>query len=537
MNPKATTITHSQVRETNSRQPSWSSARKFGAPSRRPRATRISARKTALAKNVPESIAIAQPAPTAATSTPPSAAPPIDATFSAIRSNAFACWSRGSSTVCGTSPVEAGKKNANAVPPIACRTIKCQSSAFPVSSSSAVTACAEPVSTSEATITRFRGSRSAQTPPTSMKTSCGTIRAASTSPRSDAEPVRSRTANAIATGAIALPKNEIPRARKRRRNSRRASGPRRLRGLGTLVDVAPQPCVRLLERHRLRVHVYRVRIHRPQVGDGRRCELVLGGAARNALEPLVQAVVELVEMPPDVLGDAEVDQREPFGLTASELGDRRAPGLDVQVGRRRGREHGPCRGDPHAGGVARIERPVGAHEADVVARVARRREALEPDHLRPDDVDVGLGHGHDLAPEPLEVRPVQPARARDQLPRVDEVRRADPGGVNLGVGVLAHEHAGRARVIEVDVREQQMTDVFQGEAALGQPLPKRLGTRRRPAVEERRALGRVEQIAPDHALVAEVEEIERLDVHAAHRTSGGGDRPPPLDARAYWSAQ
>jgi hypothetical protein len=145
-----------------------------------------------------------------------------------MRKTAFACWSSEGSTVCGTSPVDAGKKNANPVPPIAWSTTRCQISALPVSSRAAVAACDPPVTRSATTITRWRGSRSAQTPPMSRKTSCGTIRAASTSPRSDAEPVRSRTAKASAIGAIALPRNEIPRARKRSRNSRLASGPKRL---------------------------------------------------------------------------------------------------------------------------------------------------------------------------------------------------------------------------------------------------------------------------------------------------------------------
>ena len=58
-----------------------------------------------------------------------------------MRRIAFACWRSGGSTVCGTSPVDAGKKNANAAPPIAWSTTRCQISALPVSSRTAVAAC------------------------------------------------------------------------------------------------------------------------------------------------------------------------------------------------------------------------------------------------------------------------------------------------------------------------------------------------------------------------------------------------------------
>src|SRR4051794_22740661 len=68
-------------------------------------------------------------------------------------------------------------------------------------------------------------------PPTRRKTTTGSDRAASTRPRSALDPVRSRTANASATFANALPTNEVVRPRKRRRKSRRPSGPARRRSI------------------------------------------------------------------------------------------------------------------------------------------------------------------------------------------------------------------------------------------------------------------------------------------------------------------
>ena len=53
--------------------------------------------------------------------------------------------------------------------------------------------------------------------------------------------------------------------------------------------------------------------------------------------------------------------------------------------------------------------------------------------------------------------------ARLQTARLDEMRCADPGHVDPERGVLAHESSCGAGVIEVDVGEQQMSDVAELE--------------------------------------------------------------------------
>ena len=58
---------------------------------------------------------------------------------------------------------------------------------------------------------RVRGRRSATTPPIARKRTIGIMRAASTMPSADAESVSCSTANASATGAMALPRNETQR--------------------------------------------------------------------------------------------------------------------------------------------------------------------------------------------------------------------------------------------------------------------------------------------------------------------------------------
>ena len=180
--------------------------------------------KRALRRKVAESTAIAQPGEETETITPPSAAPSTFVEFSASRRVAFACWISSGGTVCGTIPADAGKKNAVETPLRPPNRSSCQSSALPVRRRTATAPCVAPLAMLETTITLFRGSRSAHTPPIRRNTTWGTARAARTRPRSDFDPVRSMTANASAIGAIAFPRKEIARPAKSRRNSRSASG-------------------------------------------------------------------------------------------------------------------------------------------------------------------------------------------------------------------------------------------------------------------------------------------------------------------------
>jgi len=60
------------------------------------------------------------------------------------------------------------------------------------------------------------------------------------------------------------------------------------------------------------------------------------------------------------------------------------------------------------------------------------------------------------------------------------------------------------------VREEEVADVGKREAVRGEPGFERVDTRRRPAVEERRPVSRVEEIARDDVLATEMKEVNRL---------------------------
>src|SRR5207237_10207670 len=138
---------------------------------------------------------------------------------------------------------------------------------------------------------------------------------------------------------------------------------------------------------------------------------------------------------------------EPRRRAALELGQRPQPRVQVELGWRRGRQNGSVGLDADAGGIARIQRPVVAEIADVVARVAGSWKAVEAEHALADDVHVLARNGRELAPERVERGPVETSCAGLETCRVDEMRGAELGDVNLQGRMLADEHARGPSVV------------------------------------------------------------------------------------------
>ena len=181
---------HTHARERNSVQPARSSTSIVSAGPVSPRGRgRIRMRNAADTTKVAASSANAQPAPTPSTSAVASAGPANSATVCTTDVAALASCSIGSGTVCGTRPVNAGRKNASAAPNTASITTMCQISTAPVKINAASSACIVARIRSVATITRWRGSRSAHTPPSSRQPTNGIACAASTIPTSVGVPI------------------------------------------------------------------------------------------------------------------------------------------------------------------------------------------------------------------------------------------------------------------------------------------------------------------------------------------------------------
>ena len=90
------------------------------------------------------------------------------------------------------------------------------------------------------------------------------------------------------------------------------------------------------------------------------------------------------------------------------------------------------------------------------------------------------------------------------------MRRADFRDVHLKTRMLADERSGSAGVVEMDVREQQVADVGQGQAAFFEPLLEGGDAGRGPAVVERETVRGLEQVDADDALVALMVEVHRI---------------------------
>jgi len=224
---KTTKLFQSHERDVTSRQPSTSSRRKFSDTARAAWGMRSATRNPALATKLAESIPKTQPGPTVATRRPDTAGPNRLVALWVSPSSAFAFCSRAGLTVCGTSPVDAGPKNAEAAPNVAAVARNIQNVMNPEMSANAVKASTAARTTSEAIITSRRGSRSAQTPPASVNATRAIVNDASTSPSLVAEPPTSSTANASATGINASPNAEEVRASQTRRNGLSCNGPKR----------------------------------------------------------------------------------------------------------------------------------------------------------------------------------------------------------------------------------------------------------------------------------------------------------------------
>ncbi len=181
---------------------------------------------------------------------------------------------------------------------------------------------------------------------------------------------------------------------------------------------------------------------------------------------------------------------------ALDLVDRSLPGLEVDVGGRSRREDVAAGDDPDTGRVARIESAGAVDVADVVRRVAGSGEAVQPEHALPHDVEVLLRNGRQLAPERVERVAVEAPRAPLEPRRVDQVRRADFRHVHLQIGMLTDEHPRGARMVEMNVRQEQVAQVGERQPLLGEPRPSEpAGTR---SARSRRARARPSSPARRH---------------------------------------
>ena len=206
----ATTITI-QRRDENSVQPSFNwvmtpASFSFSVAASRSRCRNENTRQPAI-KNDTASIRIAQPEPKAATRTPATAAPIVNARLAPMPTKAFADCSKRFSTICGINPINAGYQSAFKMPKTNPLNASNGIDAWCVRNASALIETKMLPRRSVPPTKRARPKRSAATPPIIMKRTSGTICAAVTMLNEPAlPPGRSRTPKANAIGVIPFPR-------------------------------------------------------------------------------------------------------------------------------------------------------------------------------------------------------------------------------------------------------------------------------------------------------------------------------------------
>jgi hypothetical protein len=106
----------------------------------------------------------------------------------------------------------------------------------------------------------------------------------------------------------------------------------------------------------------------------------------------------------------------------------------------------------------------------VVTGMSLGRERVEAERVVADGMDVRFGDRGQLSPELVERVAVEASRTALEAGGVYQVRRADLGDVDLQVRMLADEDARGGRVIEVNVAQEQVTDVGESEPEPGKPF-------------------------------------------------------------------
>ena len=214
----------------------------------------------------------------------------------------------------------------------------------------------------------------------------------------------------------------------------------------------------------------------------------------------------------------EVREEERVRIPREDLLLAHAPRLEVDVGRRRRRHHVAARAAADAGGVAderdarrRVE------VRDVMRRVPGRVLDFHfaPDHRQRlasfDHLQMLRRHRLHVAPQPIHVLRVEPPGAGQELRRIGQVRRAAAVDDDLDVRVALDNGPHRARVIQVDVRHEDLAHVLEDDALAGQRRGELRNRRRRPRVDERDAGGAVQDRRGDDLRTAEEVEVDVVE--------------------------
>ena len=116
------------------------------------------------------------------------------------------------------------------------------------------------------------------------------------------------------------------------------------------------------------------------------------------------------------------------------------------------------------------------------------------------------------APETLHVVTENSSRRLDELGRINQMRRA--AGMHINFCVQFPEPPCRAGVIEMNVTQENVTEVLGLEAGFSKIDNHIVKSRFRTGVEKREAIVGCERGRGDNSRVAKLSRIENMDFHA-----------------------
>lgn len=238
-------------------------------------------------------------------------------------------------------------------------------------------------------------------------------------------------------------------------------------------------------------------------------KLVLRGILGAPRGPALERGTQPGEVAGDIVEDAEMDACDTTRHTRVHLVDRAIPRLEVDLGRCEGRKHERPTRQADASDVTGVEGPGSIEVGNVMRRMTRAREAREPEHVVADDRDVLLRNREQAAPQPIERIPVETACAHLEPGGVDDVWRAELGDVHTDVRLLADDPSDSTCVVEVNVREEDMSDVGERQAALGESSSKHRQRGKRPAVEEGEPVVGLDEVRRNLLGATDVVQVEK----------------------------
>jgi hypothetical protein len=224
------------------------------------------------------------------------------------------------------------------------------------------------------------------------------------------------------------------------------------------------------------------------------------------IAPVMKSFAVPGNMPRRMVGKAEVSKEETARLQFLDSIEGGIPLLQLNIGGRGGRKVEGMAFDADARVIADKGNPArGLKESDVVGRMTRGVEHSQFPRAKGEGfaalqhMEIVFGNRKENAKQTLHVVPVESLGACQEDGWVGQVTCAARVNINLQMGILPEKRAGRAGMIEVDVREENRLKTRNGAMVDGELCTKRVKSRSRSRIDERAELAGTQKRGSDGA--------------------------------------